>query len=91
MSLKVPHPQKSIPTGNVRNPTKVHLENVWTSKQMITEGDAAIPLETTRRTFRNQEKSKQISAITLQFYSVIGLALRETKHEKGHVIDTFWL
>ena len=24
-------------------------------------------------------------------YTVIGLALRETKHEKGHVIDTFWL
>jgi len=30
---------------------------------MITEGDAAIPLETIRRAFRNQEKSKQRSAI----------------------------
>ena len=30
---------------------------------MITEGDAAIPLETTRRAFGNQEKSKQRSAI----------------------------
>ena len=32
---------------------------------MITEGAAAIPLKTTRRTFRNQEKSKQRSAIDL--------------------------
>ena len=30
---------------------------------MITEGEAAIPLETTRCAFRNQEKSKQRSAI----------------------------
>ena len=30
---------------------------------MITEGEAAIPLETTRRAYRNQEKSKQRSAI----------------------------
>ena len=30
---------------------------------MITEGEAAIPLETNRRAFRNQEKSKQRSAI----------------------------
>ena len=30
---------------------------------MITEGEAAIPLETTRRTFGNQEKSKQRSAV----------------------------
>ena len=30
---------------------------------MITEGEAAISLETTRRTFRNQEKSKQRLAI----------------------------
>ena len=43
--------------------TKVYLENGWTSKRMITEGDAAIPLETTRRAFRNQEQSKQRSAI----------------------------
>ena len=35
---------------------------------MITEGGAAIPLETTRRAFRNQEQSKQRSAIT--FFSV---------------------
>ena len=34
---------------------------------MITEGDAAIPLETTRRAFRNQEKSKQRSAIEDDF------------------------
>ena len=30
---------------------------------MITEGDATIPLETTRRSFGNQEKSKQRSTI----------------------------
>ena len=32
---------------------------------MITEGETAIPLETTRRAFRNQEKSKQRSAIVI--------------------------
>ena len=36
--------------------TKVRLENGWISKQMIKEGEAAIPLETTRRAFLNQEK-----------------------------------
>ena len=41
---------------------KVLLENGWNSKQMITEGDAAILLETTWRAFRKQEKSKQRSA-----------------------------
>ena len=45
---------------------KVLLENGWNSKRMITEGDAAIPLATTRRAFRNQEKSKQRSAIRLK-------------------------
>ena len=30
---------------------------------MITEGEAAIPLETTRRAFRNQSQSKQRSAL----------------------------
>ena len=45
--------------------SKVHLENVWTSKQMITEGDAAISLETTRRAFRNQQQSKQRSTIII--------------------------
>ena len=44
---------------------KVRLENGWNSKQMITEVETAIPLETTRRTFRNQEKSKQRSAIVI--------------------------
>ena len=44
-------------------PSKVLLENGWNSKRMITEGDAAIPLETTRRAFGNQEKSKQRSVI----------------------------
>ena len=43
--------------------TKVLLEKGWYSKRMIAEGDAAIPLETTRRAFGNQEKSKQRSAI----------------------------
>ena len=40
---------------------KVHLKNGWNSKRMITEGDAAIPLETTWRAFGNQMKSKQTS------------------------------
>ena len=33
---------------------------------MITEGEAAIPLETTRRVFRNQSHSKQRSALELE-------------------------
>ena len=41
----------------------VYLQNAWNSKQMITEAEAAIPLEPTRRAFGNQEKSKQRSAI----------------------------
>ena len=45
---------------------KVLLENVWNSKQMITEGEAAtIPLETTLHAFRNQEKTKQRSTIAM--------------------------
>ena len=50
-------------SGAVHVCTKVRLENDWNSKQMITEGEATIPLVTTRRAFRNQEKSKQRSAI----------------------------
>ena len=42
---------------------KVLLGNGWNSKQMITEGEAAIPLETTLHAFRNQEKTKQRSTI----------------------------
>ena len=38
---------------------KVRVENGWNSNQMITEGEAAVPLETTLRAFRNQEKTKQ--------------------------------
>ena len=45
--------------------TKVHLENGWNSKRMITEGEASIPLETTRRAIGNPEKSKQRSAIVV--------------------------
>ena len=41
----------------------VYLENAWSSKQMITEGEAAILLETTRRAFGNQSQSKQRSAL----------------------------
>ena len=43
--------------------TIVYVENAWTSKQMITEGEAAILLETTRRAFRNQSQSKQRSTL----------------------------
>ena len=35
---------------------KVLLINCWNSKQMITEGEAAIPLETTLHAFHNQEE-----------------------------------
>ena len=43
--------------------SKVRLENGRNSKQMITEGEAAIPMETTLHAFRNQEKTKQRSTI----------------------------
>ena len=33
---------------------------------MITEGEAAIPLETTRRAFRNQSQSKQRSDLDIK-------------------------
>ena len=36
-------------------------------KQIIVDGDAAIPMETTLRAFRNQDKSKQRSAIAGKF------------------------
>ena len=45
------------------HPIIVYLENAWSSKQMITEGEAAILLETTRRAFRNQSQSKQRSTL----------------------------
>ena len=45
----------------------IELEKGWNSKRMITEGEAAIPLVTTRCAFRNQEKSKQRSAIDDKF------------------------
>ena len=48
---------------NLIDCVKVRLENGWNSNQMITEGEVAIPMETSRRAFRNQEKSKQRSAI----------------------------
>ena len=43
--------------------TIVYLENAWTSNQMITECEAAILMETTRRAFRNQSQSKQRSTL----------------------------
>ena len=43
--------------------TIVYLENTWSSKQMITEGETTIPLDTTRRAIRNQSQSKQRSAL----------------------------
>ena len=45
--------------------TKVLLENGWNSKQMILEGESAIPLETTLHAFRNQAKTKQRSTINI--------------------------
>ena len=49
----------------------VHLEDVWNSNQMITEGDAAITLETTRRAFRNQEQSKQRLGIVIMLFQAL--------------------
>ena len=43
----------------LRTRIKVLLENGWNSKQMITVGEAAIPLKTTLHAFRDQEKTKQ--------------------------------
>ena len=50
---------------NDHQSAKVLLENGWNSKKMITEGEAAIPLETTLHAFRNQEKTKQRSTIII--------------------------
>ena len=41
----------------------VYLEKAWSSKQMITEGEPAILLETTQRAFRNLSQSKQRSSL----------------------------
>ena len=38
-----------------------YLDNAWALFSMITEGEAAILLETTQRAFRNQSQSKQRS------------------------------
>ena len=46
-----------------KNSIKVHLEKGWNSKQIITEGEAANPLETTLHAFRNQEKTNQRSTL----------------------------
>ena len=58
--------------------TKVLLENGWNSKQMITEAEAAIPLETTLHAFRYQEKTKQRSSI-VYFIKI------HPYHERGHL------
>ena len=41
----------------------VYHENAWNSKQMITEGEPATLLETTRHAFGNQSQSKQRSTL----------------------------
>ena len=51
----------------------VLLENGWNSKEMITEGEAAIPLEKTQHAFRNQEKTKQRSTIVVYLVSPMTL------------------
>ena len=51
---------------------------------MITEGAAAISLETTRRAFRNQSQSKQRSTLVAQlFHQKISAALF---HQAGAVL-----
>ena len=44
---------------------------------MIYEGEAAIPLETTRRAFLNQEKSKQRSAIVPDIFTFICIIFKD--------------
>ena len=44
---------------------KVLLENGWNSKQMITEGEAAILLETTRRAFCNHSQRSTLVWINI--------------------------
>ena len=67
---------------------KVLLENGWNSKQMITEGEAAIPLETTLHAFRNQEKTKQRSTIQgISSHTVISnLVLREGRKDISGIL-----
>ena len=76
----------------------VYLENAWTSKQMITEGEAAsaIPLETTRRAFRNQSQSKQRSAL-VDFFDFLKFFIKAFPSayffqyfEKWHVFENVW-
>ena len=52
-------------------------------KQIIVDGDAAIPLETTRRAFRNQEKSKQRSAIVCFFKEIFEKNIRFESPKEG--------
>ena len=54
----------------------VYLENAWNSKQMITEGEAAILLETTRRAFGNQSQSKQRPTLVNYKKSIIEYLLK---------------
>ena len=53
---------------------------------MIGEGEAAIPVDTTRRAFRNQEKSRQRSAIEhfkmVTYCSLVYFQI--TKNIQGH-------
>ena len=68
----------------------VYLENAWSSKQMITEGEAAILLETTRRAFRNQSQSKQRSTLNgtiLETCSWFGVLILDTL--QVHTSSTF--
>ena len=58
---------------------KVLLENGWISKQMIEEGETAIPLETALHAFRNQEKIKQRSTI-MRFPCLLPYHLKNVKH-----------
>jgi len=46
---------------------------------MITVGEAAIPLETTRRAFRNQSQSKQRSTLVLHYLKKLGVLLNSSK------------
>ena len=58
---------------------------------MITEGEAAIPLETTLHAFRNQEKTKQRSTIIQQNYAKkISKIQNKKKHPKNITNHAQW-
>ena len=61
---------------------KVLLDNGWNSKQMIMEGEAAIPLGTTLHAFRNQEITKQRSTIANKVFAYSTIVFKANVREQ---------